>query len=842
MIKLWYLLGHSAREHFSPAIVRQRFRVERTPSRLRPNFLAKVPLLLSAARASVMVLIFVAALSGAGVARGDTFTVTTAADAGPGSLRQVLADAPSGSVIDFAPALGGQTISLLSPLALSKAIDLDASTLSGGLTLSGGGASRIFTSGPGAQVTVNGCTLTGGNAFGGFGGAIINSGGSLTLLNCTLSGNAADSGGAIYSDTNLAGNVTHLINCTVTGNTAASVGGGIYNFDGRTRLWNCTVTGNYAPADNGGGIATYADLSTETAVLSSIIAGNATNDVERVFGGRAAFTSGGSNLIGTGSGTPSFNQPSDIINNPNPRLAPLDFYGGRTRTKPPLPGSPAIDAALAAPTAADQRGVVRPTGIAPDIGAVEIFPVVVTSTADSGPGSLRQAITEPFASSITFAPAFNSEAGDTILLASELVLDRALSIDASANPGGVTLSGSTTNRIFTVSDGAAVRLERLTLQNGNAGAASDGGAIRNDGNLMIANCTFSGNSAGGFGGAIDNHGGFLSLSDSTITGNSAAHGGGITSRAALLRTPQTFLERCTIAANTATNTGGGISAADGSTTLTHCTIANNTAPANRGGGIASGGDAVTETFVAFSIVAGNVNGDVDSVDGPSNSFTAGPRNLIGLGNGLGDFSGSGNLVGIVDPLLAPLGDYGGFNLTMALLPASPARDAALGSTASRDQRNFPIVATPDIGAYEAGTGRTFQLWAIENIGTAGAAFTGDEDQDGRENGLEYATLTAPLLTTSGPLPDVSVDHTPTEAAVTFPYLAASTDLLYEVQRSTTLEAWTTIVDFNKLTGDLTLHEPALAHAFNPDGLSITITDPFIAGKDRVFYRLRVSLP
>lgn len=810
---------------------------------MRTNFLAKVRLLPRAAHTFVAVALVFLALSSAPGALGDTFTVTTAADAGPGSLRQVLADAPPGSSIDFAPALSGQTIGLLTPIALTKVIDLDASALAGGLTLSGGGVSRIFTSQMGAQVTLTGLTLTGGNAFGGYGGAIINVAGRITLLNCTLSGNAADSGGAIYTDTDLAGNVTHLINCTVTGNTAASIGGGIFNFDGRTRLWNCTITGNFAPGDNGGGVATYADASTETAVVSSIIAGNATNDVELVFGGRDAFTSGGSNLIGTGGGTASFNKPGDIINNPNPRLAPLDFYGGRTRTKPPLPGSPAIDAALAAPTTADQRGVVRPTGAAPDIGAVEVFPVIVTSAADSGPGSLRNAITEPFASSVTFSPAFNGEAGDTIQLASEVVLDRALSIDASANSGGVTISGSPANRIFTVSDGAAVRLERLTLKNGNAGVSGDGGAIRNEGgNLAIANCTFSGNFAGGFGGAIDNHGGLLLLSDSTITGNSAGRGGGITNRAGLASAAQTSLTRCTVAGNFATNSGGGISNIDGNLTLTHCTVSSNTAPAGRGAGLASHGNTTTESVLNFSIVAGNVNGDVDFVDDISNSFTGGLGNLLGLGNALGAFNGSGNIVGIVDPLLAPLGNYGGFTQTMALLPGSPARNAAASSTASRDQRNSPIVGTPDIGAYEAGTGRTFQLWAIENLGTASATFTGDEDQDGRANGLEYATLTAPLLTTSGPLPEVNFNPTPTEARITFPYLAASTDLLYEVQRSTTLAGWTTIVDFNKPTGDLTLHEPALGYHFNTDGLSITITDPFIAGKDRVFYRLKVSLP
>jgi hypothetical protein len=38
---------------------------------------------------------------------------------------------------------------------------------------------------------------------------------------------------------------------------------------------------------------------------------------------------------------------------------------------PPLPGSPAVDAAAATPLAMDQRGFPRPLGLAPDIGAVE---------------------------------------------------------------------------------------------------------------------------------------------------------------------------------------------------------------------------------------------------------------------------------------------------------------------------------------------------------------------------------------------------------------------------------------------------------------------------------------
>ena len=78
----------------------------------------------------------------------------------------------------------------------------------------------------------------------------------------------------------------------------------------------------------------------------------------------------------------------------------------------------------------------------------------------------------------------------------------------------------------------------------------------------------------------------------------------------------------------------------------------------------------------FSIVAGNVGGDLD---------------------GTGTTTGTGNIT-TGDPLLAPLGDYGGPTQTMALQPGSPARNAATGRSTTADQRGFPIVGTPDIGA------------------------------------------------------------------------------------------------------------------------------------------------
>jgi hypothetical protein len=66
----------------------------------------------------------------------------------------------------------------------------------------------------------------------------------------------------------------------------------------------------------------------------------------------------------------------------------------------------------------------------------------------------------------------------------------------------------------------------------------------------------------------------------------------------------------------------------------------------------------------------------------------------------GGYSGTGNLN--QDPLLAPLGDYGGPTQTMPLLPGSAAIDAGTSSGApTTDQRGISRVGAVDIGAFES---------------------------------------------------------------------------------------------------------------------------------------------
>lgn len=73
-------------------------------------------------------------------------------------------------------------------------------------------------------------------------------------------------------------------------------------------------------------------------------------------------------------------------------------------------------------------------------------------------------------------------------------------------------------------------------------------------------------------------------------------------------------------------------------------------------------------------------------------------------------------------------------------------------TATSDQRGFPIVGTPDIGAYEAGTFTNYNAWIYETLPAAATLdqhdATFDYDGDGQTNGSEWAALTDPASAAS----------------------------------------------------------------------------------------------
>ena len=126
------------------------------------------------------------------------------------------------------------TITLTAEIVVSANTTIDGSGQT--VTISGNNAVRVFTVNSGVAFTLNALTIANGTVREyGSGGGIYIPDGTLTVSNCTFSGNSALGGGGIYK----VGGAATLRNSTFTGNralqyvTAAGTGGGILN-DGGT--------------------------------------------------------------------------------------------------------------------------------------------------------------------------------------------------------------------------------------------------------------------------------------------------------------------------------------------------------------------------------------------------------------------------------------------------------------------------------------------------------------------------------------------------------------------------------------------------------------------------------
>ena len=327
--------------------------------------------------------------------------VSSTADSGPGSLRQRVLDSTVGDTITFVAGLDGATITLAgSQLLIDKDLTIDASGLANGLTISGNDSSRVFEINAGSSVEMRGFTIADGDSTeaGGIlvedaslslvdmtvsnnhanasGGGIKNVRGVVTLTRTTLSGNSADiNGGGIFSGGGgTSTEVVTIINSTVSGNSS-NTGGGIYNFFGTLSVMHSTVSGNQATTQ-GGGIQNSAAIT--ATIENSIVAGNTDSGIGPDISNGGPITVVGANLIGNNQSVTSQFPAGPLTGtsaNPlDPLLAPLGDNGGPTHTMLPLPGSLAVDAALATPNspATDQRGVLRPFGPGSDLGSVEV--------------------------------------------------------------------------------------------------------------------------------------------------------------------------------------------------------------------------------------------------------------------------------------------------------------------------------------------------------------------------------------------------------------------------------------------------------------------------------------
>jgi len=279
---------------------------------------------------------------------------------------------------------------------------------------------------------------------------------------------------------------------------------------------------------------------------------------------------------------------------------------------------------------------------------------------------------------------------------------------AGAGAATTFLDGGTTTRVLEVSAGT-VTISGLTITNG--GGVDSGAGILNKGDLTVTGSTLTGNTAScsgdqclAGGGIINTVGGTVTVTKCTLSTNTAScsaiqcsSGGGIFILAGTVN-----VTNSTLSANTAScsgiqcSSGGGIFILAGTVNVTNSTLSANTASCSgiacsSGNGILNEGPtAVTlvRTIVVHT-VSGNCLGTVSdggsnlSFPGACGAITASPVPLL------------------VDPVLQ---DNGGPTFTHALLPGSPAIDAAgnCNPPITTDQRGVPRPQGPacDIGAFE----------------------------------------------------------------------------------------------------------------------------------------------
>ena len=389
-----------------------------------------------------------------------------------------------------------------------------------GVTVSGGGLSRVFQVDKGVTASISGLTITGGKTASN-GGGLYNFG-TITLTNCTLSGNQAVGdangnalGGAVYNsaEASLTIDNTSFVNNQTNG-TNDSFGGAIVN-GGTLSINGATFTGNSAVGSTmlsqGGAIGNQYG-ATATITLSA-------------FTGNQALGSG------TGSGTGGAIQNGDeLVTPPNGSVITCD--------DPCLSVPSRTTLVATGGSGAGQHGGAG--GAIEDASNVNLAVLNCSFTGNQANGG---------AGSSAYGGAIDNSSDDSIKISgSQFISNSAIGsgVGAFAFAGAVDNFQTMTiaNSSFTGNSAVAGAMGTGTPPSiGQAG----GGAILTEGVLTLSNSTVAGNEAVGgsggntltypvyadpaFGGGINNSDGTLNVTGCTITGNRAiggasAQGGG----------------------------------------------------------------------------------------------------------------------------------------------------------------------------------------------------------------------------------------------------------------------------------------------------------------------------
>lgn len=362
-----------------------------------------------------------------------------------------------------------------------------------------------------------------------------------------------------------------------------------------------------------------------------------------------------------------------------------------------------------------------------------------------GAGTAASCQTEDAANALGAAVAaggditFNCGNGFVEIVANTNATDKKVTVDGG---GKIALSGDDARQLFFVFGQGDVTLTNISLVDGNSAAGgaiyvgpqakvtirntfltsnvsnTTGGAIYNQGQLLIEYSALGSNIATQSGGGIYNDGGTVTVRYTTLISNQTAQSGG-----AIYSTGGPLVvQASSVRSNIAAGSGGGILMATNTAQIANTTFASNRADqggglynsgvtfirnatffANRadlGGGVFNAG----ETHVKNSILAWSQDeaGVFPSLDCDGPTLISEGRNIIGDNSCVPNPSIVGDLLS-TDPLLGVLGDNGGPTRSFEPLEGSPAIDAG-DDCEPLDQRGIsrPIGLACDIGSIERG--------------------------------------------------------------------------------------------------------------------------------------------
>jgi hypothetical protein len=541
------------------------------------------------------------------------------------------------------------TLTITNTIDITNNVVLDGTGFA--VTISGGDAVPLFFVSNGANLTVSNLTVANGycvvtNGPPGTladGGAIYNDGGTLTLVSCSLTYNAAQSlmcggvarGGAIFNN----GGTVSLYQSVIANNEA--LGGGPNNR---------TATNSMESIGTGLGGAIYNTIGTVT-IIGCNIYNNSSLSVCETDGsvpgngltmGGAAFQASGSMLIASSS---------FVLNQAVGGQGQANFgsfaMGGT---------SPAYGGALAV------------SG-----GSLSLDHTVFSMNQCTGGAGLTGygiilAVASPaYGGAVYCASAWT--VNDSSFLGDQALAGQNGVGGASAYGGGIYNAGTLTLNRCSICTGYA---------QGGSGAVYDsdigcnggnglGGGIFNAAQMTVTNCTIALNSTSAGSGAYGSVNGFGN--------NGNALGGGFFNSGVT-----SVLMNVTIASNYCIASGPSYYGTNG--------LAAGLQIANTSGALH-----LHNSLLAYSGTNSDAYGTI--TDDGYNICSDGSANFA-----------SGSSQNFTDPQLASLGNYGGPTLCMVLLPTSPAIDSADSADfPNTDQRGYfrPVGAGPDMGAYEYGS-------------------------------------------------------------------------------------------------------------------------------------------